>query len=62
MGVVITWVVSLVLAVVTVALAMSHNRPFDFVGDRSARRWWLCQFGINTERRRWRSAVRPGRR
>jgi hypothetical protein len=44
--------VTLVLTVVTLALAMSHNRPFDFIADRSARRWWLRQFGIDPERRR----------
>lgn len=52
MDVAITWGASLVLTVVTLALASSHNRPFDVITGRSDRRWWLCQFGINTEQGR----------
>lgn len=41
MGVVVTLAVSLILAVATVLLAKSHNRPFDAVFiKRSEGRWW----------------------
>lgn len=39
MDVVVTWVVAVILAVSTVLLAGSHNRPFDALSKRSERRW-----------------------
>lgn len=58
MNVAVTWGASLVLTVVTLALASSHNRCFDVITGRSDRRWWLCQFGINDEQRRSRRLPR----
>lgn len=52
MDVAITLGASLVLTMLTLALAGTHNWPFDVITGRSDRRWWLCQFGVNTEQRR----------
>jgi len=49
MDVAITLGASLLLTLATLALALSHNRPFDVIIGRSDRRWWLCQFGINAQ-------------
>jgi hypothetical protein len=48
-SVAITCGASLLLALVTLALALSHNRPFDVFTGRSERRWWSCQFGVDAE-------------